>query len=343
MLTETKIQIRRAVVTIGLAIAASLFSATVAMTQEANQTVPTTTAVKYKTEMIDGLEIFYREAGPKDAPTVLLLHGFPTSSHMFRNLIPKLADKYHVIAPDYPGYGHSSMPTVDEFEYTFDNMANIVDKLVQKIGVKKYSIYLMDYGAPVGFRLATKHPERVESLIIQNGNAYDEGLRDFWVPLKAYWKDKSPENEKGLRGLLTLEATKWQYTHGVRDVQTISPDNWEHVQPLLDRAGNQEIQLARFYDYGTNPALYPKWQAYLREHQPPTLIVWGQNDQIFPAEGAHPYKRDLKDVQFYLLDTGHFALEEEGDAIARHMLNFLEKHSAHVSGNGGNNARPTGR
>ena len=181
----------------------------------------------------------------------------------------------------------------------------------------------MDYGAPVGFRLAVKHPERVESLIIQNGNAYDEGLLEFWKPLKAYWKDRTPENAEPLRGLLTIDATKWQYTEGVRNVQSISPDNWGHVQPLLDRPGNQEIQLAMFYDYGSNPGRYPKWQAYLREHQPPTLIVWGKNDKIFPAEGAHPYKRDLKNLEFHLLDTGHFALEEDGDVIAKHIQDFL--------------------
>jgi pimeloyl-ACP methyl ester carboxylesterase len=281
--------------------------------------------VLYKTAKIDGLDIFYREAGPKDAPTVLLLHGFPTSSHMFRNLIPKLADRYHVIAPDYPGYGNSSMPSVGEFQYTFDNMARLVDKLVQQVGVTKYSIYMMDYGAPVGFRLAVKHPERVESLIIQNGNAYDEGLREFWKPLKAYWKEQSPENAAALKGLLTVDATKWQYTHGVRNPESISPDTWGHVQPLLDRVGNQEIQLAMFLDYGSNPARYPKWQAYLRKHQPPTLIVWGKNDPIFPVEGAHPYKRDLKNLEFHLLDTGHFALEEDGDVIAGHIRGFLAK------------------
>ncbi len=306
-----------------VALMLGLVSATMLMAQEGNETEPNTNAVQYKTEKIDGLDIFYREAGPKDAPTVLLLHGFPTSSHMFRNLIPELADEYHVIAPDYPGYGNSSMPSVDEFEYTFDNVTTIVDKLLTKIGTEKYSIYLMDYGAPVGFRLATRHPERVESLIIQNGNAYNEGLRDFWKPLKAYWKDRTAENAKPLRGLLTIDATKWQYTEGVRNVQSISPDNWGHVQPLLDRPGNQEIQLAMFYDYGSNPGRYPKWQAYLREHQPPTLIVWGRNDPIFPAEGAHPYKRDLKNLEFHLLDTGHFALEEDGDVIAKHMQDFL--------------------
>ena len=285
-----------------------------------------TTHVLHRTVKIDGLDIFYREAGPKDAPTVLLLHGFPTSSHMFRNLIPALADKYHVVAPDYPGFGNSSAPSVKEFEYTFDNLASVVEKLTEKIGLKKYSIYLMDYGAPVGFRLAVKHPERVETLIVQNGNAYDEGIdNEFWKPIKAYWKNRTKEQGDKLRSLLTLDATKWQYTHGVRNVETISPDTWGHVQPHLDRPGNQEIQLALFYSYGSNPPLYPKWQAYLRNHQPPTLIVWGKNDAIFPADGAHPYKRDLKTLEFHLLDTGHFALEEDGAAIATLIRGFLSR------------------
>ena len=284
------------------------------------------TAVHHKTVKIDGLDIFYRQAGAKDAPTVLLLHGFPTSSHMFRNLIPALADKYQVVAPDYPGYGNSSMPSVDEFDYTFDSMADVVEKLTDTLGLKKYSLYLMDYGAPVGFRLAVRHPDRVQALVIQNGNAYDEGLREFWKPLKAYWRDKTTENADALRSLLTIDATKWQYTHGVRSVERISPDNWHIDQRLLDRPGNQEIQLAMFYDYGSNPGRYPKWQAYLREHQPPTLIVWGKNDHIFPAEGAHPYKRDLKTVEFHLLDTGHFALEEDGELIAERMRAFLGRH-----------------
>jgi len=274
---------------------------------------------------IEGQKIFYREAGPKDAPTVLLLHGFPTSSHMFRNLIPQLADKYHVIAPDMVGFGQSSAPGVKEFEYTFDHMASIIEQFTVKTGLEKYSLYLMDYGAPVGFRIAAKNPEKVQSLIIQNGNAYDEGLREFWVPLKAYWKDQSAKNTDALRGLLTIDATKWQYTHGVRNEATISPDNWTVDQRLLDRKGNQEIQLAMFLSYGSNPALYPEWQAYLRKHQPPTLIVWGKNDQIFPADGAHPYKKDLKNLEFHLLDTGHFALEEDGDKIAHLMREFLSK------------------
>ena len=288
-----------------------------------------TTSPKHRTVQIDGLDIFYREAGPADAPTVLQLHGFPTSSHMFRNLIPRLADRFHLVAPDYPGYGASSMPSPDEFEYSFDSFADIVEKLVDKLGIKRYSIYLMDYGAPVGYRVAVKHPERVDSLIVQNGNAYDEGLREFWNPIKAYWKDKTPENAKVLRdSLLTLDATKWQYTHGVRDVETIAPDNWFNDQFLLERPGNKDIQLQLFYDYGSNPPLYPEWQAYFRKHQPPTLIAWGKNDYIFPGEGAEPYKRDLDNVDFHLLDTGHFALEEDGAFIAARIRDFVARHTA---------------
>jgi pimeloyl-ACP methyl ester carboxylesterase len=310
-----------AFVAVALATLGSLVSLT-ATASESN----TSTQVFHRTVTVDGLDIFYREAGSRDAPTVLLLHGFPTSSHTFRNLIPALADRYHVVAPDYPGYGNSSAPSVDDFDYTFDNLANVVEQFTEKVGLKKYSIYLMDYGAPVGFRLAVKHPERVDTLIVQNGNAYDEGLdNDFWKPIKAYWKSRTKTQGDQLRSLLTLDATKWQYTHGVRNVETISPDTWGHVQPLLDRPGNQEIQLALFYSYGSNPALYPKWQEYLRKHQPPTLIVWGKNDAIFPADGAHPYKRDLKNLEFHLLDTGHFALEEDGQQIASLIRNFLGK------------------
>jgi pimeloyl-ACP methyl ester carboxylesterase len=286
----------------------------------------------YKTITIDGLNISYREAGSPDDPTILLLHGFPTSSHMFRNLIPALADKFHILTPDYPGFGNSSMPGIDEFEYTFDRIAEVVDNFTQKVGLKKYSMYVMDYGAPVGYRIAVKHPERVESLIVQNGNAYDEGLRDFWKPIKAYWKDKTQENAEVLRNsLLTIEATKWQYTNGVRNPEAIAPDNWFHDQYLLERPGNKDIQLQLFYDYGSNPPFYPDWQAYFRKYQPPTLIVWGKNDYIFPEEGAHPYKRDLKNIEFHLLDTGHFALEEDGDRIADLITCFLAKHTEFLS------------
>ena len=207
----------------------------------------------HKTIEVDGQTIFYREAGPKDAPTILLLHGFPTSSHMFRNLIPQLSDRFHLIAPDYPGFGNSSMPTVDQFSYTFDNLATTMEKFIQKVGLQSYSLYLMDYGAPVGFRLAVAHPEKVTALIIQNGNAYEEGLKDFWKPIKAYWKDRTPKNAEPLKGFLNIDATKWQYTHGTRDVESISPDNWLVDQYLLDRAGNDKIQLQLFYSYGSNP------------------------------------------------------------------------------------------
>ncbi len=288
-----------------------------------------TGSTQHKTVQVDGLDIFYREAGSKDAPTILLLHGFPTSSHMFRNLIPALADDFHLIAPDYPGYGASSMPRVEEFEYSFDKLAEVVGKFVDKVGLRKYFLYLMDYGAPVGYRLATQHPERVLGLIVQNGNAYDEGLRDFWNPIKAYWKDKTPENARVLAdNILTLKATKWQYTNGVRNPEAIAPDNWFHDQYLLDRPGNKEIQLELFYSYGTNPPLYPQWQEYFRKNQPPTLVVWGKGDYIFPEEGAHPYKRDLKNIEFHILPTGHFALEEDLEFIAARIRDFVRRKEA---------------
>jgi pimeloyl-ACP methyl ester carboxylesterase len=277
----------------------------------------------FRTVSIDGLDIFYREAGSRENPTILLLHGFPTSSHMFRDLIAALADKFHLVAPDYPGYGNSSMPTVNEFDYTFDHLAEIVEKFIAAIDLKKYSLYVMDYGAPIGYRIAAKYPEQVQALIVQNGNAYEEGLREFWEPIKAYWQDRSPENAAKLKYLVTLETTKWQYTNGVRNPEAISPDTWNMDQRFLDRPGNDEIQLALLYSYGTNPPLYPQWQEYFRKYQPPTLIVWGKNDYIFPADGAYPYQRDLNDVEFHLLDTGHFALEEEGEAIANHITQFL--------------------
>jgi len=278
----------------------------------------------HKSLQVDGLDIFYREAGPEGAPTLLLLHGFPTSSHMFRNLIPLLADRFHLIAPDYPGFGYSSMPSPEQFDYTFDRLAEVIDQFITALGMDKYSLYVQDYGAPVGFRIATWHPERIEALIVQNGNAYDEGLDNgFWEPLKAYWRDKSELHAEPLRGFLALDAVKWQYTDGVRDVEVISPDNWIVDQTLLDRPGNKEIQLQLFYSYGSNPPLYPEWQAFFREFQPPTLIVWGKNDQIFPAAGAYPYARDLKNISLHLLDTGHFALEEDGQLIADYIVDFF--------------------
>lgn len=279
----------------------------------------------HQTAKVDGVNIFYREAGPADAPVVLLLHGFPTSSHMFRNLIPALADRYHVIAPDYPGFGHSDMPNRATFAYTFDRFAELVDGLLDQLGVTRYAMYVMDYGAPVGWRLALKLPERITGLIVQNGNAYDEGLKEFWDPIKAYWADGSDAHRQTLSVLIAPETTKFQYTDGVADVSRISPDNWIHDQALLDRPGNADIQLDIFYDYRTNLPLYPAVQAYFRKHRPPTLIIWGKNDKIFPANGAHPYKRDLPDAEFHLLDTGHFALEDKADEMIPLIHDFLDR------------------
>lgn len=285
-----------------------------------SETVNTT---QYKTVMVDGLEVFYREAGDPSKPTILLLHGFPTSSHMFRNLIPALAQDYHLIAPDYPGFGNSAMPQVTEFDYTFDNLTNVVEGFLETLKLETYSLYVMDYGAPIGFRIANKYPERVQTLIVQNGNAYEEGLQEFWNPLRAYWKDRTPENAAKLTPFFELEATKWQYTHGVSNPTALSPDSWNMDQRFLDRPGNKEIQLKLFYDYRSNPPLYPEWQAYFRKYQPPTLVVWGENDEIFPKEGAYPYQKDLKNLEFHLIDAGHFVLESKGDLIAGEIKDFL--------------------
>ncbi|WP_013627845.1 alpha/beta fold hydrolase [Rubinisphaera brasiliensis] len=307
-------------------LAAGLLALTSAGAVSAAGTESSSTQVHYRTTEVEGVSIFYREAGPKDAPTLLLLHGFPTSSHMFRDLIPALADRYHVVAPDFPGFGYSDAPPADQFEYSFDHLARLIEQFTEQLQLTSYSLYVMDYGAPVGFRLAAAHPERVDTIVVQNGNAYAEGIDNpFWDSIKAYWRDQTEENRNALRDLLTLDATKWQYTDGVRDLSKISPDTWAHVQPLLDRPGNQEIQLDLFYSYGSNPPLYPEWQAYFRKHQPPMLIVWGKHDQIFPSAGAHPYLRDLPNAELHLLDTGHFALEEEGDQIARLMRAFLKR------------------
>ena len=281
--------------------------------------------VHHRTADVDGVGIFYREAGPADAPVVLLLHGFPTSSHMFRHLIPQLADRYRVIAPDYPGYGQSAAPDRASFAYTFDNFARLVDKLLEQLGIAKFAMYVMDYGAPVGWRLALQDPGRITGLIVQNGNAYDEGLKAFWDPIKAYWNEGSEDTRQALASLLTIETTIFQYTDGVADKTRVSPDNWVHDQALLDRPGNADIQLDLFYDYRTNLPLYPAVQVWFREYSPPTLIVWGKNDYIFPADGAHPYKRDLPEAEFHLLDTGHFALEDQLDTMVPLIRDFLSR------------------
>ncbi len=292
-------------------------------------TVAERVPVYTRTMEIDGTTISYREAGADQQdpgkPVIVLLHGFPTSSHMFRDFIPLLAGEYRVIAPDYPGYGLSDSPPAEEFEYTFDTIAGMMEELLDRVGAERWVLYLQDYGAPVGFRLASEHPERVAGLIIQNGNAYEEGLPDsFWGPWRDFWKNpQDPKAIEHLGSLLTPEATRWQFTHGTRIPEAISPDNWMVVQPLLERPGNAYVQLELAYDYGSNLARYPQWQAYLREHQPPTIITWGRHDEIFPASGALPYLRDLPDAELHLLDTGHFALEEDGDLIAGLVRRWL--------------------
>lgn len=284
------------------------------------------TDVRFRSIEIQGIDIAYREAGDPANPAIVLLHGFPTSSHMYRELIPQLADSYYLIAPDYPGFGASAMPALGDFDYSFANFAAVVEELLQKKSVDKYAMYLMDYGAPVGFRLFARNPGRITGFIIQNGNAYDEGLEKFWDPIKAYWAEPSIENREKLRNaLLTIEATKWQWTHGIPEdkLELVSPDNWHHDQYLLERPGNKDIQLAMFLSYGSNVTEYPNWQALFREHQPPALIVWGKGDYIFPASGAHPYERDLASVEKHILDAGHFALETHLDFISERIDAFM--------------------
>ncbi|MBB5076131.1 alpha/beta fold hydrolase [Nonomuraea endophytica] len=279
--------------------------------------------MRYHTAVIEGLNVFYREAGDPSAPTLVLLHGFPTSSIAYQELIAELAGEFHLIAPDYPGFGHSSAPAADTWDYTFDHLADVVDQLLDSIGVRKYAIYVHDYGAPVGFRLALRHPERITGIVSQNGNAYDEGLTPFWDQLRAYWADPSQENGDALRALLTPEATQWQYTHGVPDTSLVNPDRAAFDQALLDRPGNQEIQLALFLDYGVNPGRYPAWQEYLRTHQPPLLAVWGRGDEIFGPDGARAYARDVKEARVHLLDAGHFPLTTRLSQSAALIRDFL--------------------
>jgi pimeloyl-ACP methyl ester carboxylesterase len=279
--------------------------------------------VRYSTVLIQGIEVFYRVAGSADLPVLLLLHGFPTSSNMFRNLIPRLAKSFRVIAPDYPGYGFSGTPDRKDFDYTFENQTTIVEELTKQLKLGSYALYVMDYGAPIGYRLALRHPEKITGIIVQNGNAYEEGLLKFWDPIKKYWNEPTQENRAALAFLVAPEATKWQYQNGVSDVSLLEPTTWTLDQALLDRPGNGDIQLDMLFDYASNVPLYPDFQAFFRKYQPPMLIVWGKNDFIFPPEGAAPYSRDLPDVETHLLDTGHFALETHGEEIATRIENFL--------------------
>lgn len=282
--------------------------------------------VHHRTATVDGLDVFYREAGNPQAPAIVLLHGFPTSSHMFRNLIPKLADTHRVIAPDMIGFGQSAMPTVDEFDYSFDRLTDVTAALLQQLGVERYAVYVQDYGAPLAWRLATRSPESITGIITQNGNAYSDGfVRDFWDGLFTYADNPTAETEAPLRGALTLGTTRWQYVHGVQDTSLVSPDNWTVDQALLDRPGNDAIQLTLFRDYPSNVALYPQLHEYFRASQVPLLAVWGANDEIFGPDGARAFRRDLPDAEVHLLDSGHFALESHLEEIAGHIRGFLAR------------------
>lgn len=283
------------------------------------------TQVRHAYETVEGLKIFYREAGDPAKPTIVLLHGFPSSSHMYRNLIRDLSDAYHLVAPDYPGFGESSFPSPEEYAYTFDNIAHTMDRFLEQRGLQKYSLFIQDYGAPIGFRIATAHPERIQTLLVQNGNAYEEGIAEAgWAPIMKYWKDRTAANEKTIiENVFTLEGIKWQYTHGTRSPDNISPENWNLDYMKISRPGQHEVQLRLLYDYQYNIMHYPAWQAYLRDDQPPVLIVWGENDAFFPVPGAEGYRRDVNDIDYNTLNTGHFALEEEGAFIARKVREFL--------------------
>ena len=279
--------------------------------------------IRYRTVKIGPATIFYREAGDPQHPTLLLLHGFPTSSHMFRNLIPLLADRYHVVAPDLPGFGFTVAPDRTEFSYSFDNLAKVIGAFTDAIGLNRFAIYVFDYGAPVGFRLALAHPERVTAIISQNGNAYEEGLSGGWSPIQRYWEDPTPANRKELRSFLAPETTKWQYTHGVANPADIAPESYTLDSALLSRPGNDEIQLDLFLDYASNVAFYPKFQAYFAERKPPLLAVWGKNDPFFLPPGAEAFRRDNPNAEVHFFDTGHFALETHVAEIANAIREFL--------------------
>src|SRR5262245_17499794 len=282
----------------------------------------TVSRTRYRFVTVDGLKIFYREAGADTSPALLLLHGFPTSSHMFRDLIPALVDDYRVIAPDLPGFGFSDAPDRTQFTYTFDHLANVIDRFTTVAGLTRYGVYVFDYGAPVGFRLATSHPERITAIISQNGNAYEEGLSEGWNPIQRYWKKPTPDNRTALREFLTPEATKWQYVHGVDDELLVAPESYTLDSTLLARPGNDEIQLDLFLDYASNVALYPKFQDYFRTHRPLMLAVWGKNDPFFLPAGADAFKRDIPGAVVRFFDTGHFALETHAAEIAATIHDF---------------------
>jgi pimeloyl-ACP methyl ester carboxylesterase len=281
------------------------------------------TSIRYRTADVGGLKVFYREAGAVAARNLLLLHGFPTASHMFRDLIPLLADRFHVVAPDLPGFGQSDMPARSRFSYTFDSLAEVIDQFTVTIGLDKFAVYVFDYGAPTGFRLCVKHPERITAIVSQNGNAYEEGLSEGWSPIRAYWMDATEANRNALREFLKPETTYWQYTHGVADVSRVSPDGYSLDNLYLARPGADEAQLDLFGDYKSNVALYPSFQSYFRTHKPPLLAVWGKSDPFFVPAGAEAFKRDLPSAEVHFFDTGHFALETHAKEIAEAIRKFL--------------------
>ncbi|QOG16887.1 MULTISPECIES: alpha/beta fold hydrolase [Bradyrhizobium] len=282
------------------------------------------TPTTYRTADVDGFKVFYREVGLKGAPKLLLLHGFPSAGHMFRDLIPLLADKYHIVAPDLPGFGQSDMPPRQDFVYNFENIAHVIERFTEVIGFDRFAIYVFDYGAPTGFRLALSHPERITAIISQNGNAYEDGLSDGWTPIKAYWQDPSPANREALRAFLTPEATRWQYTHGVPDPSLVSPDGQNLDNFYLARPGSDDVQLDLFGDYKSNVALYPLFQSYFRTRKPPFLAVWGKNDPFFIPPGAEAFKGDNPNAVVQFFDTGHFALETHAREIAESIRSFLK-------------------
>ncbi len=283
------------------------------------------TRVQYKTIDVNGIKVAYREAGKKENPTIVLLHGFPSSSHQYRKVLNTLSDDFHLIAPDYPGFGNSDFPSAEEYTYSFDNIAQTIDSFLALKQVDSYAIMIQDYGAPIGFRLATKHPERITGIINQNGNAYEEGLGEAWEGIRALWANRTRENEEALLHAFSLEGLKWQYTHGTRNPDNINPDAWQLDYLRLSRPNAHAMNLDLFYDYQNNVKLYPKWQEYLRKHQPPMLIVWGKNDAFFPESGAEAFKKDLQNIDYNLYNTGHFALEEDGEDIIKKIKTFMQE------------------
>ncbi|WP_299799809.1 alpha/beta hydrolase [uncultured Maribacter sp.] len=283
----------------------------------------TTQMTKFKTLEVNGVHIAYREAGNPENPTIVLLHGFPSSSHQYRKVLNQLSDTYHLIAPDYPGFGNSDFPDSKDYEYTFDNLAVTINAFLEKKEISSYALMIQDFGAPVGFRIATAHPERVTAIINQNGNAYEEGLGEAWADVRALWKDRNKQTEDALLPVFSLEGLKWQYTHGVRNVENINPDTWHLDYLRLSRPNAHAVNLDLFYDYQNNIKLYPKWQKYLRDNQPPLLVVWGKNDAFFPESGAAAFKKDVINIDYNIYDTGHFALEEDGDKIIEKIRSFM--------------------